>query len=458
MNSKNSLKYQFKKQLAISIALLIIIFAFMLVQIFSAGIGSSMHRSMLSMAKHYAQQIESNNDFQLPHDDEYSVFVGKGTLPEKVTTMFEIDLLEDYSFSVNDGGGLFKAFHPKIVSFLVVQPLQNSSDKLYLFYNNQREMPPPALFNPRSPLPEGIPSPPRPDRRPLLNVPNSIAFFTLLAILLMYWIIRRLIRTVLTPLNELALMAKNLDENNPEQSFPVMENKTEIGEVAKTLHQSMSRIQQYHHREKQFLQNASHELRTPIAVVSSALDIIKLRTSQGKTNILDQHENIERANKNMAELTGALLLLSRKNSNAAYLEKVNLRELLSTLVKEHQYLLTGKNVGVELIHVDDEEYSLPLALCRIVLSNLIRNAFEHTSAGTVCVHVSKLTVLITNTSTGLTDDFQTTSEQSGNNRQGFGIGLDIVRKIVAQQAWHLNLSSSLQSGSKVVICFAKSSD
>jgi len=224
------------------------------------------------------------------------------------------------------------------------------------------------------------------------------------------------------------------------------------------LHQSMSRIQQYHHREKQFLQNASHELRTPIAVVSSALDIIKLRTSQGKTNILDQHENIERANKNMAELTGALLLLSRKNSNAAYLEKVNLRELLSTLVKEHQYLLTGKNVGVELIHVDDEEYSLPLALCRIVLSNLIRNAFEHTSAGTVCVHVSKLTVLITNTSTGLTDDFQTTSEQSGNNRQGFGIGLDIVRKIVAQQAWHLNLSSSLQSGSKVVICFAKSSD
>jgi len=461
MDSKNSLKYQFKKQLAITLALLIIIFSFILDQIFSMGIGSSMHRSMLSMASHYAQQIELNADFILPHDDEYAVFVGKHTLPDSITTMFAIDSLEDYSFSVGEKGSLIKFFRPVRMAFLVVQPLKNSNDKLYLFYSNrvaQRTPPPTTLLSKQKTASNDAKlRPPHPKRGPLFNVPNSIAFFTLLAILLMSWIIRRLIRTVLNPLNELALMAKNLDEKNLEQSFAVMKNKTEIGEVANTLHQTMHRIQQYHHREKQFLQNASHELRTPIAVVSSALDIIKLRTRQGKVDIVDQHENIRRANKNMAELTEALLLLSRKNSSAVYLEKVNLRALLATIVKEHQYLLKDNNVGVQLLHFDDTEHELPLALCRIVLSNLIRNAFEHTSAGTVCVQVSKLTVLITNTSSGLSDDFQTAQEQSGNNRQGFGIGLDIVRKIVAQQAWKLELSSSLQSGSKVAICFAKSS-
>lgn len=504
MIRKNSLKYQFKKQLIISIGLLIIIFSFMLDRMFFSGIGASMHRSMLSMASHYALQVESNPDFQLPHDGEYSVFVGRKTIPKQIEAMFDVDLMKDYSFAVNDGGNLIKMFKPDHLSFLVIHPLKNSTEKLYLFYNEhfktntppllhsgkvflpppwgQRRFPtpwdkqgfppppsepdfplswdkqgfPPLLSEPGFPLSWDKPKVGMPEKISLINVPTSIAFILLLAMLLVYWVIRRLISTVLTPLNELAVMAKKLDGNSPELSFKIMKNNTEIGAVAKILHQTMLRVQQYHQREKQFLQNASHELRTPIAVVSSALDIIELRASQGNVNILDQHANIRRANKNMAELTAALLLLSRKQSNNVYLQKVNLKQLSATLIEEHKYLLKGKNVGVELINIDSSEFELPIALCRIVLSNLIRNAFEHTLAGTVCVQVSNLSVLITNTSTGLSTDSQRFSANKVDDRQGFGIGLDIVRKIVKQQKWQLNLSSDLQNGNKVIICFDKS--
>jgi signal transduction histidine kinase len=98
-------------------------------------------------------------------------------------------------------------------------------------------------------------------------------------------------------------------------------------------------------------------------------------------------------------------------------------------------------------------YDLPLALCRIVLSNLIRNAFEHTLSGTVCVQQNELHLVITNTSSGLSNDYQKVRERDLSHGQGFGIGLDIVKKIADQQKWQLQLSSSYSNGSQVQLFF-----
>ncbi len=437
LTSKHSLKYQFKKQLALSIGLLVLVFSFLLYQLFYIGIATTMHRTMMSMAAHYAKQIELNPNVPLLSSGAYSIFVGRQAIPQKIETLFNIDTKKNFSFSVNDGDKWVKTSRPKNIYFLVVHPIKNTTDKLYLVYNDR---PKKARAHP-------------PKRGPKLNVPISIGFITLLAILLVYWIARRLITKVLDPLNELTDMAKSLDENNPELSFEVMSDKTEIGVVANTLHQTMQRIHLFHQKEKQFLQNASHELRTPIAVVSSSLDIIDLRRNQGNPNISDQHINIRRANKNMAELTEALLLLSRENSSEVHLEAVNLHELSTTIIDEHRYLLKGKNVEVELISESCDSHQLPRALCRITLSNLIRNAFEHTLSGIVCVKVSNISVSITNTSSGLVDDYQNISERGISHGQGFGIGLDIVKKIVTLQKWKLHISAEHKNGSQVVISF-----
>jgi len=248
-------------------------------------------------------------------------------------------------------------------------------------------------------------------------------------------------------------MARSVDENNPELPFDIINNKTEIGVVAKALHQTMSRIHQYHQREKKFLQNASHELRTPIAVVSSSLDIIELRIQQGKTELFDQHTNIKRANKSMAELINALLLLSRKDSAEVSLEDVSLKALLTEVVEEHRYLIKGKRVTVELLGDDTCRYPLPFAQCKITLSNLIRNAFEHTSSGKVMIQLSKRSVLIKNTSMDAEDEYQDISEKDVEHSQGFGLGLQIVRKIVKQQQWQIYQYVGRNNGSKVVIIF-----
>jgi signal transduction histidine kinase len=464
MSNRHSLKFQFRKQLIISVGLLVLVFSFLLYQIFIIGIGSSMHRTMRSMAMHYAQQIEADPSFTLPSEGEYSLYVGRKKLPKDVEQMFDLDDLPRFSFSVNDGKRLSKLFRPESMVFLVTHPLKNSDDLLYLLYfDDARSRPPqPTLLETvfpssdvkeRRPPPhtvKGVPPPNRPPMPPLINVPNSIFLIVILALLLVYWVSRRLINTVLNPLNELTVMAKSLDENNPELPFDVLNNKTEIGLVAKTLQQTMQRIHQFHQREKQFLQNTSHELRTPIAVVSSALDIIELRSKNGNADISDQHTNIRRANSNMAEMTNALLLLSRKDTSSTYLETVYLEQLCVTIIEEHKYLLKGKKVEVDFNSTEQAYYEMPSILCRIVISNLIRNAFEHTQIGIVNVQVSDQKVVICNSCTDTDDDFN----QADHCIDGFGIGLEIVKKVVEQQQWQLTFSTIEKEGRCVSVCFS----
>lgn len=438
MINKNSLIHQFKKQLVISIGLLVVIFSFLLDQLFFIGINTTMHRTMMSMASLYAEQVEQNSQYDLPRKGAYSVYVGKEDIPNEISALFNFDRVKDFEMSVNDGDQLLKFTKPESIHFLLVYPLINTQNKLYLVYNDR---------------PTNHLQPPK-NKGPLLNVPISIIFIILLAIVTVYWIARRLINKVLNPLKELTDMANSLDESNPELSFEVMNDKTEIGIVANTLHQTMGRIHQYHLREKQFLQNASHELRTPIAVVSSALDIIDLRASKGNLNVEDQHINIRRANKNMAEMTNALLLLSRNDSSNTPLEKLCLAQLVEFTINEHRYLLKGKSVDVELIEDERIILELPKALCQITISNLVRNAFEHTLVGTVLVHLDGSTVTITNTGSGLSDNFERVVKRGLSDGQGFGIGLDIVRQIAEQQSWQLNISANHDNGSKVDISFS----
>lgn len=431
---------------------------------------------MTSLAEHYGAQVVLDENFPLPKTGNYRAYVGIDNIPEETLELFRDELivnkgrgLKDHKMLINDGGDSPRSLFspPKNVNFLIAQPLQNSKEKLYLIFNDSPHKQIGPAKNP------GL----------LLDVPRSILLITLLAIVLIYWVARRLINRVIKPLNELSAMANSLDESQPELSFDIMNDKTEIGQVATTLHQTMGRIHQYHQREKQFLQNTSHELRTPIAIVASALDIIDLRTAQQKPNMADQHQNIRRANKDMAQITEALLLLSRKNSDQISPEKVDMKQLILSTIEEHRYLLETKkdllkkqtaNEGENKSESDNEitvefdtneyesaHYLLPKSLCQIILNNLIRNAFEHTSKGTIRINLNKNCLTITNSSSStnniansnLTQSSQQESSRGLCNGQGFGIGLDIVRQIAEQQGWLFEISADNENENKVVIAF-----
>ncbi|WP_028866041.1 sensor histidine kinase [Psychromonas aquimarina] len=256
-----------------------------------------------------------------------------------------------------------------------------------------------------------------------------IFVFAVSAILIFALLVLLIMRFVAAPVEALRDWAKSLNESNLKNTPPDF-NYNELNSLAAIIRNSLNSVHHSLEREHQFLRNASHELRTPIAVIRSNVELLqKLNEKQPAS---DKHQQvtarIERAALNMGDLTETLLWLSRDNEPPPALQTVKLNQLIEQLVEELNYLLQGKAVTVKL---DCAEFSteLPLTVCRIVLANLIRNAFQHTQNGSVSIQQIRELVCIRNINADCS------AADSANDELGFGLGLKLTDKLVKQFHW-----------------------
>ena len=253
-----------------------------------------------------------------------------------------------------------------------------------------------------------------------------IALFAISSIGIFLAVVLFIIHKVTKPVELLKNWAKSLDEDKLKQPIPDFQY-SELNELAKIINSSLSSVQKTLEREMQFLSYASHELRTPITVVRTNTELlIKLLEKEGGTKKqLAVIERIDRVGKTMTSLTETLLWLSRDDSNVLNSEDIDIELLIKQLVTELSYLLAGKTVKLV---VNTESYLISAAEipCRIVLANLIRNAFQHTIEGEVTISQAKGSVSITNSSEAKAID---------NSDLGFGLGLQLTQKLANRYGW-----------------------
>ncbi|MFT6984387.1 MAG: signal transduction histidine kinase [Psychromonas sp.] len=253
-----------------------------------------------------------------------------------------------------------------------------------------------------------------------------IGVFAIAAIGLFLLVVLFIIRKVAKPVESLKDWAKSLDEDKLTQPIPDFQY-SELNTLAEIINSSLDSVQETLSRELQFLSYASHELRTPISVVRANTELlIKLHEKEGGTKkqfaVL---ERIDRAGKTMTNLTETLLWLSRDDANLPANEKVDIAQLIEQLVGEIGYLLENKQIQLE---VDIAPYTINVAAipCRIILANLIRNAFQHTIEGKVSISQVKGSVSIVNASEDKVID---------SSDLGFGLGLRLTKKLAANYNW-----------------------
>lgn len=269
---------------------------------------------------------------------------------------------------------------------------------------------------------------------------SGIAVFALLLIMVM--------RRVASPVEALRDWAKSLNAQSLQQAPPEFKYK-ELNTLAKIVHNSLNSVQESLDREHEFLRNASHELRTPIAVIRTNVELLnKINNKSPMTEKqLQVVERIERAGFTMSHLTETLLWLSRDESLLLIPEPVRLDELVKQTVEDLSYLLRGKSVSVEL-DTNEWQVELPATACRIVLANLVRNAFQHTQSGVVTIIQQQGQVVI-----GNVNDDENSPSENDNSDLGFGLGLKLTDKLTDRFNWsHERLVEN--SGHKVTVDFA----
>ncbi|WP_076586841.1 sensor histidine kinase [Vibrio ostreicida] len=242
------------------------------------------------------------------------------------------------------------------------------------------------------------------------------------AIILFTGTLIALIQQVSSPVEALRKWATSLDKGTRIQTIPEF-GYSELNSLALIIQSSISRRQESLDNEQQFLGYASHELRTPIAVVRANTELLKKMIAKQLDPLkqLEVVERIERAGYNMTDLTETLLWLNRQD-HALPNSQLALGDLVTEIHKELQYLLREKSVVVKCVK-DRSTLVAPQGLCRIIIVNLMRNAFQHTYQGEVIVQQKADTLVIMN---------KNFCERHSDDALGFGLGLELTKRLLDQ--------------------------
>lgn len=283
---------------------------------------------------------------------------------------------------------------------------------------------------------------------------SGAILMTLLSAALGFWLARK----VIAPVSSLAIQVSDLgSEINQPLHISDFAND-EVGELAKAVNRYRGLLSDFVERERSFTGDISHELRTPVAVIEGAKEVMLTNRNLDPAQ-LKPLERIDRATNQMKRLISALLILAREEPDKDNsVNHCQVEEVLQQVVDENHYLLDHKPVTSSLEIEHPVALSCDWALLYVVLANLVRNAFSYTHQGDVKAKLQRDGVVIEDTGIGMGEDqlrrmFE--RHYSSHEKEGRGIGLSLVKRICQRYAWTIQVQSRKNQGTSVVLHFTK---
>jgi len=265
-----------------------------------------------------------------------------------------------------------------------------------------------------------------------------------------------LYRSMRRPIRALAQRMDELDPEQPAQRIATDFELSELHDIAVVVNRHLDRVERFIERERSLLDQASHEFRTPIAVIAGAVDVIRLHPLPAAANApLDR---IQSATDSLTEVMAALLYLSREPDGNAPADATRLDPLVAMLVRDHEHLLDRKEARFIVEPLRPQWVRCPEAIARIVVGNLLRNAAENSYQGVITVRLADGCLSIQDSGTGYdvvaaarryTRALRDSAKQGG----GQGLGLFLTRRVCERFGWTLKIASSPADGTLAELHF-----
>jgi len=208
-----------------------------------------------------------------------------------------------------------------------------------------------------------------------------------------------------------------------------------------TLEQAISNAETEYLRLKEFTENASHELQTPLAVIRSKLDVLIQDEHLSATQSMAAQSAYDAVNK-LARLNQSLLLLSKiENRQFAGKVKLNLKELIAQKIIAFKEIWEERNFNIS-DSLQEKEIAMNSILAEVMLNNLFSNATRHTPKdGLISITLTGKAVSIANTAiAGPLDETRLFQRfyKGGQATDNQGLGLSIIRQICIDSGFTIN--------------------
>lgn len=265
-----------------------------------------------------------------------------------------------------------------------------------------------------------------------------------------------LARLVIAPVADLAAKVRHRSPEDWEHPLADAFPAGEVGELARVFDRQLGRMRAFIERERAFGADLSHELRTALAVIHSTTEVLLEDEGLSDRQRL-RIGRIRRASRDMAELGTALLLMAREEHALAASGGCDLAEVVRDVVEKQRHQLVGKPVEVEVHTEPGRMLAADPGIVEILVSNLVRNAFSYTAAGTVVVTQDAHGLSVRDTGKGIPNQAM---EQvfvrhfRDLSSEGAGIGLSLVKRICDRYGWRIQLDSVENQGTQVRVVFS----
>lgn len=277
------------------------------------------------------------------------------------------------------------------------------------------------------------------------------AFLVLFIGGLIFWLHLNLVR----PVRDLAMRMQAIVPGAPGGRLPTTYQRQEIQVIAQASNAHLERVEQFIERERSLLDQASHEFRTPIAVIAGAVDVLKQLSlpDDASAPVLAR---IEHAVEDLSETMVALLYLAREPSNQAGTPEITaLHDLLPRILADHEHLLDDKPARLRTGAIESAFIAAPEAMVRIAVSNLIRNAVESTEDGEVELSLEGFVISVTDSGSGF-NPIEAARRYRDSLRQsvpirGQGLGLFLIGRICDRFNWKLTIEQPAPGGTRAAL-------
>lgn len=271
-----------------------------------------------------------------------------------------------------------------------------------------------------------------------------------------------IIRNILRPIRDITSLAKAIEINDLGKRIDVTANNNELHKLAKTFNHMLDRLQMGFEQQQRFAADASHELRTPIAVISGYANMLDRWGKQDPGVLEEGISAIKSEAVNMHELIEKLLFLARADQSKQILNKFNLdtKDLLKEIVQETRII--APNHCILLIKNDTAVIYVDPASIKQMLRIFIENSIKYTPIGgtiSIASHRTSTSLDITIQDTGIGipqehqskifDRFYRVDTSRSKLTGGAGLGLSIAQYIAEQHNIVLHLTSMPGEGTTI---------
>lgn len=270
---------------------------------------------------------------------------------------------------------------------------------------------------------------------------------------------KRLNKHVLRPIADMTTAAEKMSANNLSDRINLAGTKNEFKDLAAVINRMLDRIERSYNSQKQFVSDASHELRTPIAVIQGYANMLE-RWGKTDTSVLDEGITaITQETASMKELVERLLFLARHDKKSLLLEMEHFdpTEIIFTVFRDAQLLSAAHRFELKA----DQHCTIngDKGMLKQLLRILVDNAIKYTPPGgkitlSILVDAAECVISVQDTGQGISkeelarifDRFYRSDKARKVQNGGHGLGLSIARIIVVAHGGVITVRSKEDAG------------